>query len=181
MTRHAVQAFQDRLGIRRIGLTYVIQISFRSYSPDRAAQIANAVADAYIDDQLESKYQAARRAGVWLQQRLRELRDQATTAERAVVAFKNSNNMVNAGGRSINEQQLGELNSQLVLAQSQTGEARARLIARVKCCRAIRRKPRYRQPLGTASRTTLLVSYARNIWRRRGARLTGRHGTVLIT
>ena len=127
LTRHAVEVFQNRLGIRRIGLTYVIQISFRSYSPDRAAQIANAVADAYIDDQLESKYQAARRAGVWLQQRLRELRDQASTAERAVVAFKNSNNMVDAGGRSINEQQLAELNSQLVLAQSQTGEARARL------------------------------------------------------
>ena len=127
LTRHAVEVFQNRLSIRRIGLTYVIQISFRSYSPDRAAQIANAVADAYIDDQLESKYQAARRAGVWLQQRLRELRDQASTAERAVVAFKNSNNMVDAGGRSINEQQLAELNSQLVLAQSQTGEARARL------------------------------------------------------
>ena len=126
LTRHAVEVFQNRLSIRRIGLTYVIQISFRSYSPDRAAQIANAVADAYIDDQLESKYQAARRAGVWLQQRLRELRDQASTAERAVVAFKNSNNMVDAGGRSINEQQLAELNSQLVLAQSQTGEARAR-------------------------------------------------------
>jgi succinoglycan biosynthesis transport protein ExoP len=127
LTRHAVEVFQHRLGVRRIGLTYVIQISFRSYNPDRAAQIANAIADAYIDDQLESKYQAARRAGVWLQQRLRELRDQASTAERAVVAFKNSNNMVDAGGRTINEQQLAELNSQLVLAQSQTAEARARL------------------------------------------------------
>jgi succinoglycan biosynthesis transport protein ExoP len=126
LTRQAVEVFQRRLGIRRVGLSYVIQISFRSYNPDRAAQIANAVADAYINDQLESKYQAARRAGVWLQQRLRELRDQASTAERAVVAFKNSNNMVDAGGRSINEQQLAELNSQLVLAQSQTGEARAR-------------------------------------------------------
>ena len=102
-------------------------ISFRSLSADRAAQIANAIADAYIDDQLEAKYQAARRAGVWLQDRLRELREQASTAERAVVNFKNKNDMVDAGGRTINEQQLAELNSQLVLARAQTAEAQARV------------------------------------------------------
>ena len=121
-----VGAFQSHLKVERVGLTYIIAISFRSLNADRAAQIANAVAEAYIDDQLESKFQAARRAGNWLQERLHELRQQATTAERAVVDFKNTNNMVDAGGRTINEQQLAELNSQLVLAQSQTGEARAR-------------------------------------------------------
>ena len=62
-----------------------------------------------------------------MQTRLNELREQASTAERAVVAFKNKNDMVDAGGRTINEQQLAELNSELVLAQSQTAEARAKL------------------------------------------------------
>jgi succinoglycan biosynthesis transport protein ExoP len=124
--RAAVSAFQSRLEVRRVGLTYVIAIGFRSPSPDGAAQVANAVANAYIDDQLEAKYAAARRAGVWLQTRLNELRDQASTAERAVVAFKNKNNMVDAGGRTINEQQLAELNSELVVARSKTAEAKAR-------------------------------------------------------
>jgi succinoglycan biosynthesis transport protein ExoP len=127
LTRTAILSLQNRLTVRRVGLTYIIVISFRSYSPDRAAEIANAVADAYIDDQLEAKYESARRAGSWLQTRLRELREQASTAERAVVAFKNKNNMVDAGGRSINEQQLAELNSELVLARSKTAEASAKL------------------------------------------------------
>jgi polysaccharide biosynthesis transport protein len=127
LTRHAVGVLQSRLNVVRIGLTYIIAISYRSLSPDRAAQIANAVADAYIDDQLESKYQAARRAGTWLQQRLRELREEASTAQRAVVDYKNNNNMVDAGGRTINEQQLAELNSQLILAKSQTADAAARV------------------------------------------------------
>jgi polysaccharide biosynthesis transport protein len=127
LTRTAIFSLQNRLTVRRVGLTYIIVISFRSYSPDRAAEIANAVADAYIDDQLEAKYESARRAGTWLQTRLRELREQASTAERAVVAFKNKNNMVDAGGRSINEQQLAELNSELVLARSKTAEASAKL------------------------------------------------------
>jgi polysaccharide biosynthesis transport protein len=127
LTRRALAAFRDRLDVRRIGLTYVIAISFESLNPDRAAQIANAVADAYIDDQLEAKYETTRRAGTWLQERLGELREQATVAERAVVAFKNKNNMVDAGGRTINEQQLAELNSELVIAQANTAEAKARV------------------------------------------------------
>ena len=126
LTRSAVFALQNRLTVRRVGLTYVIVISFRSFSPDRAAEIANAIANAYIDDQLEAKYQAARRAGTWLQAKLDELREQASAAERAVVAFKNKNDIVDAGGRSMNEQQLAEFNSELVLARSRTADARAK-------------------------------------------------------
>ena len=127
LTRQTVHTFESRLAVRRVGLTYVMQITFLSHGADQAAEIANAVANAYIEDQLGAKYQAARRAGTWLQDRLRELREQAATAQRAVVEFKNKHNIVDAGGRSINQQQLAELNSELVLAQSNTAEARARL------------------------------------------------------
>jgi succinoglycan biosynthesis transport protein ExoP len=127
ITRRAVQAFQDRLSVRRVGFTYIIEISFKSSNPDRAAQIANALAEAYIIDQLEAKYKATRRASTWLQDRIRELRQQASTAERAVVDFKTKNNIVDAGGRLMDEQQLAELNSQLVIARAQVSEARARL------------------------------------------------------
>ncbi len=127
LQREAVRAFKDKLSIKRVGLTYVILISFQSHDPNRAAVIANAVADAYIDGQLEAKYDSARRTGVWLQIRLKELRDQASAAESAVVEFKNKNDMIDAGGRTINEQQLAEVNSKLMAAQSQTSEARAKL------------------------------------------------------
>jgi succinoglycan biosynthesis transport protein ExoP len=128
LTRRAARAFAERLAVRRVGLTYIIEISFRAYSPQRAAQIANAVADAYIVDQLNAKYQATQRASVWLQDRIRELREQSTAAERAVVDFKAKNNIVNTGtgGRLMNEQHLSELNSQLVLAQAKTAEAQAK-------------------------------------------------------
>jgi polysaccharide biosynthesis transport protein len=125
--RQAVAAFEKRLTVKRVGLTYVILIKFQAHDPDRAANIANEIAYAYIDDQLGAKYDSARRAGVWLQARLNELRDQASAAESAVVAFKNKNDMVDAGGRTINEQQLAELNSQMLVAQAQTSEARAKL------------------------------------------------------
>jgi len=48
---HALRAFKDRLAVKQAALTYVIDISFRASSPERAAEIANAVAQRYIDDQ----------------------------------------------------------------------------------------------------------------------------------
>jgi succinoglycan biosynthesis transport protein ExoP len=126
LNRTALQHFETALTIKRVGLTYVIDIDYESLSPDRAAQIANAIADAYVVDALESKYQSTKRAAVWLQDRLKELRAQATAADRAEVDFKAKNNIVDTGGRLLNEQQLAELNSALVLAQAQTAEAKAR-------------------------------------------------------
>jgi succinoglycan biosynthesis transport protein ExoP len=128
LTRRAVRTFERQLDVRRRGLTYVIEISFRSLNAERAAQIANAVADAYIVDQLDSKYQATRRASLWLQDRIQELRSQASTAERTVLEYKKNNNIVTAGGgKLINEQQLGELNTQLVTVRGQVADAKARL------------------------------------------------------
>ena len=130
LSRRAINAFKSRLNIKRIGLTYIINIDFRSYNPERASQIANEVADAYIVDQLEAKYQATRRAGVWLQARIKELRDQVSNAEQAVVEFKTKNNIVSTGGIDrplLSQQQVTELSSQLVIARASTAETKARL------------------------------------------------------
>jgi capsular exopolysaccharide synthesis family protein len=129
-TRRAAAVFADRLTVKRVGFSYVIQISFASLDPKRAAEIADAVANEYILDQLQAKFQAARQAGGWLRDRLKELREQASAAERAVVEFKIENSIVSTGGpdkRLVHEQQVAELNSQLVIARAQVSEAGARL------------------------------------------------------
>lgn len=127
LTRLAAFRFQDMLYIKRLGLSYVIEIYFTSASPETAARLANALAEAYIVDSLESKYQSSRRAAVWLQDRMKEIRAQASAAERAVNDYKAKNNIVDAGGRLLTEQQLAELNSSLTAANAQTAEAQARL------------------------------------------------------
>jgi succinoglycan biosynthesis transport protein ExoP len=127
LERRATEVFEKQLTVKRLGLTYVITISFRSLNADRAAQIANAIVDSYVNDQFEAKYQTTRRAGVWLQERIRELQHQASSAEEAVVAFKEKNNIVETGGRLTTEQQLAEVNSQIVQARATTAEAKARL------------------------------------------------------
>jgi succinoglycan biosynthesis transport protein ExoP len=136
--RRALDVFLRNRSIVRVGRTYVLDITYTSLSPATAAAVANSIADAYIVDQLEAKYQTTRRASAWLQDRIRELKAEATSADRAVLEFKEQNNIVDIGGASglggggnasrlIGEQQLVELNSQLVTARVATSEARARL------------------------------------------------------
>ena len=67
-----------------------------------------------IRDQMDAKYQTIGKATAWLQDRLNELRAQASAAEHAVVEYKTKHNIVDTGGHLINEQQLSELNTALV-------------------------------------------------------------------
>lgn len=122
-----VSAFEGRLSAYRVGMSKVIEITFNASSATRAAEIANAVANAYIEDQLSSKFEANRSAMSWLQDRLRELGQQAQTAERAVNVYKREHNIVVSDGKPIDDQLVTDLNSRLVAAQTQTAGAKAQL------------------------------------------------------
>ncbi|WP_128918295.1 MULTISPECIES: AAA family ATPase [Bradyrhizobium] len=119
--------FLDRLSAGRVGYSHVIEIAFTSSDPALAADIANAIAKAYINDQLEAKFEATRTATSWLRERLRNLGEEALTAERAVEAYKSQNNIVSSGGKPIDEQQITELNTRLATARAQSSEATAKL------------------------------------------------------
>jgi succinoglycan biosynthesis transport protein ExoP len=128
LSGEALASFEKRLSVKRVGISFVIEVSFISNKPERAAQIANAIVEAYINDQLEAKYEITRRANDWLQGRIAELQQQATTTDRAVADFKAKNNLVNVGnGQFSDEQQVSQLNTQLAEARAQTSTAQARL------------------------------------------------------
>ena len=122
-----ITAFQDRLSANRVGASSVLEISFNSSNPERAAEIANAVAKAYIAEQINAKIEANRTATSWMQERLLDLRNQALNAERAVSQFKSQNDIVLLDGKSIDEQRVTELNNRLMATQAQVTEASARL------------------------------------------------------
>lgn len=69
----AVEALRGRTSINRRGLTFVISIAVEDASPARAAQLANAIAQAYITDQIDAKIDAARSAETALSARVSDL------------------------------------------------------------------------------------------------------------
>jgi succinoglycan biosynthesis transport protein ExoP len=125
---HAVvEVIQKNLRVERVLQTYVLSLSYKAPSPDKAVKIANAIADAYIVGALEAKYQSTKRATEWLQQRSVELSEQASASDRAVQSFKAEHNIVGTSRGLMSEQQLSDLNTQLVQARAATAEAKARL------------------------------------------------------
>jgi polysaccharide biosynthesis transport protein len=132
-TRTALASFLARRSVTEVPGTYVFDIGFTSLSAARSAAIANATAEAYIVDQLEAKYQATKRASGWLQDRIKELRQQASDADRAVLNYKQKNKIISVGANSargprlLGEQQLEDLNTQFGTARAAEEEANARL------------------------------------------------------
>ncbi len=94
----AVERLIAATDVKRVGRTYVLQLSYTSPSPEEAARIAAAYAEAYLTDQLDSKYDATRRASSWLQQRIDELRQKSLASDLAVQKFRAQNGLIATGG-----------------------------------------------------------------------------------
>ena len=126
LQRRALVYFEKMLQVKRIEKTFVLDLEFSSASATKAADIANAIADAYLLDHLGAKYDATRRTGMWLEERLEELQKELAQADMAVERYKEENKLIGAKGSLVNEQQLAELNSQLILARAESARAQAR-------------------------------------------------------
>jgi exopolysaccharide transport family protein len=128
LTRNVLSIVKANLRVTRMGRSYVEQIAYTSLDREKAARIANAFADAYIEDQLQAKFEATRRASVWLEQRIGELRQQASDAYKAVQDFKSSNNIIiGVDGKLASEVELDQLGIALAKARADTSQARAKL------------------------------------------------------
>jgi polysaccharide biosynthesis transport protein len=107
--------------------SYVVEIKATSADPAKATQMANTLAELYISDQIEAKYEATRRASGWLEERVAELRDQAVAADRAVEMYRVQSGLVGGTSGGIDSQQLSEVNSQLIIARSERAAKEAQL------------------------------------------------------
>jgi succinoglycan biosynthesis transport protein ExoP len=106
--------------------TYVVDLMVDTADPQKSARIANAIAQAYLDEQTAARAETARRVTDSLSARLSELRERVRDAEEQVERYKREHNIVGAGVRLMDEQQLTELNNQLTAAKARTAEAKAR-------------------------------------------------------
>jgi polysaccharide biosynthesis transport protein len=125
--RGVIGVLRQNLSVARVGRSYIEQIGYTSLDPAKAAKIANAFADAYIEDQLDAKFEATHRASVWLEQRIGELRKQASDAYREVQDFKSQNGIIiGVDGKLASEVELDQLGIALAKARAETSQAKAK-------------------------------------------------------
>ncbi len=119
--------YLDRLEVAPLENSRVIAVRFSSRNAEKAARIANAVADEYLQSRLETKFELTRQANTWLSQRIAELRQKTAEAEAAVEKARAEYGLLEGNGVTLTSQELAELNTQLVMARTERAEAEARL------------------------------------------------------
>ncbi|GEO37561.1 exopolysaccharide transport family protein [Skermanella aerolata] len=126
--RTAIEAkFLSRLNVSSVGRSRVLNISFTSQDPAIASSVANSIANLYITQQLEQKFDARQKANAWLTERLTRLREEVETAERAVETARASQGVVQGRDAGLVNEQLSQLNTQLVMARAENSTSVAQL------------------------------------------------------
>jgi len=125
--RYAVESFQRKLLVKRVGLTYIVVTSFESIDPERAALILNTIAETYVAYQMDAKYNATLRDEAWIKNRLSELGSQAAAAQKALEDYSknrkdraDSADTIDAGATRSQSQMQGELRELVAAAESST-------------------------------------------------------------
>lgn len=97
----------------------LIKISVASTDKEMAATIANAVADAYIELDLEARYKMTQKATGWMNVRLVELKDNLDKSEHALQVYREQHNIIDTKGL-----EMGGATSQLGASLGSLTEAR---------------------------------------------------------
>jgi capsular exopolysaccharide synthesis family protein len=122
---HLLLKFSDSLMIEPLPNSQIVKISFDSTDAELSAKIANAVADAYIENDLEARSMMTQRAKVWLTQRMADLRKNLEESEKALQQYREKENIIDNKGVVLggSAKQLEELSTNLVAGKQRLSDA----------------------------------------------------------
>ncbi|MCU0908215.1 MAG: AAA family ATPase [Rhodobacteraceae bacterium] len=125
--RTAARILKGQLSVNRVGRSAAISINFVSRDQALAAEIVNAVANAYVQDVIGSNRAAIEQTTDWMRDRLIALELEAIDAAAAAEAFRVQNGLVTLRGSSLSEGSMTLLNTRLAEAVSTVASTRALL------------------------------------------------------
>ncbi len=103
------EKYRSLLHVEAIPKTHLVKIHFTSRDPKIASQIANAIGEAYIEENIYSRLDATRQTSGWISSRLKELRQELVASEEVLTQFLTENRLIDDEGidnqisNSINE------------------------------------------------------------------------------
>ena len=87
---------RQRVSVSAIPDSHVVEIRVKDHSPKRAARLANAVAEAYQEQNVGHKVSAAQEAVTWLSRKVDEIKIQRQSAAQSLLQFKQDNGLLQA-------------------------------------------------------------------------------------
>ncbi len=122
----ALSRISSKLTVYPVPESNVIGIKYQSSDGQVAANVANAIAEAYVNSTRETAAGSTGRAREWLSQQIVDLRGKVSTSEAAVEKYRSEAGLLKGQTVTLGEQQISELNSQITLADAASSEATAR-------------------------------------------------------
>ena len=108
------------LKVTRPPNTYLLLISYRSPNPDMAANVANAVANSYLQRTFEIRYRATADLSTFMEKQLEELRAKMERSAMALAQFERELNVINPEDKtSILSSRLLQLNTEYTNAETE--------------------------------------------------------------
>lgn len=123
----ALKNLDQHLTVYQIPESNVIGVKFAAGEKQVAADVANAIVDIYVTSTREAGTSDNSRAREWLSQQINDLRATVSASEGAVEKYRSEAGLLKGERTTLSTQQVSELNSQIVVAQTSAGEAQARV------------------------------------------------------
>ena len=121
--RNAVIAVQSKTRIAPVGAGSSFAIDFTDADGSKAAVIANALADAFIEMQGNADTEIRKKTNDWLIDQSNDFRKHAEEAEAAVAEFTKANNLLTVDGKLLDQQKLEDVSKRIFAAKQKMIDA----------------------------------------------------------
>lgn len=115
--------FQDRLAVEPVKRSRLVEVTFESYDPQLASRVVNAMAENYIQQNLEVRWEATQKASEWLSQQLVGMKGKLEKSEDELQRYVRDNGLLflesgKGASENIVNERLRELQEELTHAQA---------------------------------------------------------------
>jgi capsular exopolysaccharide synthesis family protein len=118
--RQVLESAAASIQVKSFRTTRVVEIQCDSPDPNLAAVFANTMASEYIEQSIESRWQAARHTGDWLNRQLDEIKATLEKSEDQLQGYATSMNLVFTGDKdrsNVSQERLSQIQAELSAAQ----------------------------------------------------------------
>lgn len=121
-----VEMLQNRLTVKQINETRLIEVRFKHADPQVAAKVLNAISDTFVYSNLERKTETSDKAGDFLQKRIAELQTEIFNGEERLINYGKEHQILSLdANQNTVLDRLSGLNKQLLEAENERKIAEA--------------------------------------------------------
>jgi uncharacterized protein involved in exopolysaccharide biosynthesis len=123
-----IEKVRNSVRVVPVSGTHLVRIIAKDDTPEKAIQLANTMAEVYIEYNLQTKLSSARKTLVWLNEQIIDLRSKVQEAYTALSEYQNQNQILSLEmSPEIQAAKLAELNNTYEKAKQERVEAETRL------------------------------------------------------